>query len=303
MVFYLLESIYRVFDRLSDNRKVFKVETIGDCCKFQQHVRTARFLPQSHSLSNLDVAVCGLPEPNQRHAVVMTKFASSCRQKFNTLVSEMVTQLGPDTRDLMLRIGLHSGPVTAGVLRGRKSRFQLFGDTVNTASRMESTGVPTKIHISQETANLLRASGKGHWVCPRETLIEAKGKGMIQTYWAEPSSSGSHAEGTSASNSDGGDTDRAALINWTADIFVSLTKRVKSHHACYQIYDQAVGGRGRSPNATVIDEFKEVIEMPQFTTDVSSHESTSIDLSEPIKKEVYEFVAAISMVYRGRYQN
>jgi class 3 adenylate cyclase len=207
MVFYLLERIYRVFDRLSDAHKVFKIETIGDCCKFQQHVRTARFLPQSNSPTNLDVAVCGLPEPNQRHAVVMTKFASVCRQKFNTLVSEMETQLGPDTRDLMLRIGLHSGPVTAGVLRGRKSRFQLFGDTVNTASRMESNGLPSKIHISQETANLLGEFGKGHWVSPRDTLVEAKGKGTIQTYWAEPTLSGPHVEEASVSNSDGGDAD------------------------------------------------------------------------------------------------
>jgi hypothetical protein len=54
----------------------------------------------------------------------MVKFAHSCLKKFNALVSELATQLGPDTRDLKLRVGLHSGPVTAGVLRGRKSRFQ-----------------------------------------------------------------------------------------------------------------------------------------------------------------------------------
>jgi hypothetical protein len=82
-----------------------------------------------------------------------------------------------------MRYGLHSGPVTAGVLRGEKSRFQLFGDTVNFASRMESTGQRNKIQCSQATADLLIAGGKKHWVQPRDDLVNAKGKGVLQTYF------------------------------------------------------------------------------------------------------------------------
>ena len=75
--------------------------------------------------------------------------------------------------------------VTAGVLRGLKSRFECFGDTINTASRMESTGARDKIQISKETAELLIEDGLESWVEPREDLVHAKGKGCLQTYWLE----------------------------------------------------------------------------------------------------------------------
>ncbi|CAB9525687.1 natriuretic peptide receptor 2 [Seminavis robusta] len=87
-----------------------------------------------------------------------------------------------------MRVGLHSGPVTAGVLRGQKSRFQLFGDTVNTASRMESNGLPHRIHVSQETADALRAKGKGMWLTTRPDKVQAKGKGLLQTYFVDTTS-------------------------------------------------------------------------------------------------------------------
>jgi class 3 adenylate cyclase len=167
-VFTLLESVYSAFDAIAARRGVFKVETIGDAY----------------------VAVVGLPEPRDDHAVVMVKFARDCRLQMAELVRDLEKSLGPGTGDLKLRFGLHSGAVTAGVLRGQKSRFQLFGDTVNTASRMESTGIPNRIQASTVTAELLIAAGKGSWVKPREDLVEAKGKGKLQTYWIEPKSMG-----------------------------------------------------------------------------------------------------------------
>ena len=106
----------------------------------------------------------------------MAKFARDCREAMSDVCCSLEKTLGPDTGDLQLRFGLHSGPVTAGVLRGAKGRFQLFGDTVNTASRMESCGMKCKIHVSQTTADYLVAAKKSHWIRKRDDLVEVKGK-------------------------------------------------------------------------------------------------------------------------------
>jgi adenylate cyclase len=71
--------------------------------------------------------VAGLPDPRPDHAVAMVRFARDCHLKMGSMSSELEVALGPDTADLAFRIGIHSGPVTGGVLRGQNSRFQLFG--------------------------------------------------------------------------------------------------------------------------------------------------------------------------------
>jgi class 3 adenylate cyclase len=73
------------------------------------------------------MAVTGLPNPDELHAVHMSRFAYQCLIGMKGLTRELEAMLGPGTSDLALRVGLHSGAVTAGVLRGEKSRFQLFG--------------------------------------------------------------------------------------------------------------------------------------------------------------------------------
>ena len=163
-VFILLETLYRAFDAAAHRLGVFKVETIGDCY----------------------VAVAGLPDPNEHHAVIMTYFAYECIRKMKELTRKLEATLGPGTSDLCMRVGLHSGPVTAGVLRGEKSRFQLFGDSVNTAARMESTGETNLIHASKETADLLMAAGKFSWVTARDDVVVVKGKGEMNTFWLKP---------------------------------------------------------------------------------------------------------------------
>jgi hypothetical protein len=114
---------------------------------------------------------------------VLSYVVFCCRQKLHELTRQLEVVLGPDTGDLDMRVGLNSGPVTAGVLRGERSRFQLFGDAVNTAARMESTGKAGRIQLSQETADRIIAYGKPNWLEKRSDLVIAKGKGEINTYW------------------------------------------------------------------------------------------------------------------------
>jgi class 3 adenylate cyclase len=157
----LLETIYGQFDKIAKKRSVFKVETIGDCY----------------------VAVTGVPERRFDHAINMTKFARDMLVILQEELKNLEPILGSDTLNLAMRVGLHSGPVTAGVLRGERARFQLFGDSVNTASRMESSSSRNAIHVSEATATLLQSAGKQSWLIKREEKIVAKGKGEVQTYW------------------------------------------------------------------------------------------------------------------------
>ena len=125
-----------------------------------------------------------MPDPQEDHAILLAEFSEECRRKMREAMVSLDNQPGmKGSANLSMRFGIHSGPITAGVLRGQKSRFELFGDTINVASRMESTGHPNKIQVSEETARLLREEGCEDWLVPRKGLVRAKGKGELKTYW------------------------------------------------------------------------------------------------------------------------
>lgn len=148
------------------------------------------------------VAASGIPHARADHAVSMVRFAHDILQRMQVLTKELEMRLGPDTADLSLRVGIHSGAVTAGILRGEKARFQLFGDAMNTCSRLESSSKPGRIHISQATADLLVKGGKGHWIQKRAETVAAKGKGVMVTYWViSGADGGKDGESTTTSSS------------------------------------------------------------------------------------------------------
>lgn len=314
-VFQLLETLYNAFDEIAGRRRVFKVETIGDCY----------------------VAVAGLPEPRKDHAVVMARFASDCIQRMNDLSKLLEVSLGPDTGDLALRVGLHSGPVTAGVLRGEKARFQLFGDTVNTAARMESNGIRNKIHISSETAEDLKEAGKSHWLIPREEKIVAKGKGEMSTYWLEikMQSGNSQTSKSSTEGDEGLDQMNASakcltikenlsrengphikqklspkahrLVKWNVEIIMRLLKQVVSRRNEKQRSkkfsnpsQEFLVETSRGEGQTVIDEVREIIELPEFDQKLARNQQdpSMIQLDPQVETQLFDYIALIASMYR-----
>ena len=131
------------------------------------------------------VAATGIPDPQPDHAIIMAKFALACQKCMQALTKSLTNTLGEEVLELAFRVGMHSGPITGGVLRGQKARFQLFGTTINTASRMESNGVPNQIHVSQATADEFYKFGHGEWLTPRQDKVVAKGLGEMKTYFVK----------------------------------------------------------------------------------------------------------------------
>ena len=146
----ILDRLFSHFDVLVDRHGLEKIKTIGDCY----------------------MAAAGVPNPCQDHARRAALLALEMRDVFAT--SAMAGQPG-----LELRIGINSGPVVAGVIGTKRFLYDLWGDAVNTASRMESHGTPGEIQITRATYELLN----DEFVCgPRGTIL-VKGKGPMETWY------------------------------------------------------------------------------------------------------------------------
>jgi class 3 adenylate cyclase len=145
----LLDDLFTQFDELARSHHVEKIKTIGDCY----------------------MAVCGVPEQCADHAVALADMAL----EMVGLVKQFNHSRGTA---LQLRIGLNTGPVVAGVIGRTKFIYDLWGDTVNTASRMESTGLPGRVQITQQMCQALASQ----FELESRGVVEVKGKGRLNTW-------------------------------------------------------------------------------------------------------------------------
>lgn len=146
----LLDAMFSEFDRLCEERGIEKIKTVGDAY----------------------MAVAGLPVPNADHAAALAELALDMQRASTRLSADWPSPIA-------LRIGIASGPVVAGVIGQRKFAYDLWGDTVNTASRMESHGRPHRVQVAESTYLLL----EDRYAFSDPQHLEVKGKGAMTTYY------------------------------------------------------------------------------------------------------------------------
>ncbi|CAB9514931.1 Receptor-type guanylate cyclase gcy [Seminavis robusta] len=295
-VFKFLEECYECVDSIADKYKIFKVETVGESW----------------------VGASGIPEPRIDHALCAAKFALGCMKKIPRLMKRQEIKFGPDTGDLSLRIGMHSGTVTGGFMKGKGQRFQIFGDASNYAKLMLSTGLGDHIQLSEATANELTKIGKKRWITERDRKLVTEEKGEIQTFFLTRGSLDGDYSTRECGSSFGGSDDEDELldvsalsdskqrwIQWNVETFKEMLKDIVARRGLpgglpgfsgMEAPDFDLRKKGDMP----LDEVVEIIELPDFDKKAARRQRETIEmveLSPLVVDQLKEFITGIAEMY------
>jgi len=202
-----------------------------------------------------------------------------------------------------------------------KCSFQLFGDVMNVAARMESAGLPNRIHVSEETASLLIGSGKESWVTKRSQKIHLKGKGEVQSYWLRAvanaagsvvSKNNSTIMGDMSENSTGWfdictestpEARLGRLVGWNSDQLVELLKHVVARRestssALKKAAPVSVCKIGNE-DASLLEKVKEIVELPAYVANAvkKQQDPESVFIPQQVVDEIRDYVAAVCDMY------
>ena len=196
-VMSMLHELFAVFDALADRYGSYKVETIGDAyvAAVGDGIGTA---------GNGSAAAC---------AAVAVQFGAACAAAAGSVLTPGPPGTPRTGEPVSIRVGIHSGAAMSGVVGAKMPRYAFFGDTMNTASRMESTGLPGRVQVSVATRELADAAGtKTPFTWRRRGEVDIKGKGRMATYLLRSGPGGVCAGAEGEGEGDGGDVVRTDSV-------------------------------------------------------------------------------------------
>ncbi|GMH65782.1 hypothetical protein TL16_g04279 [Triparma laevis f. inornata] len=224
---FLLNVLYSEFDKITEEQGVYKIETVGE----------------------VFMGCAGCPSRVMDHAdkaagcaLAMMKAMPGIRRSLHNKMDNNAGKL-KCIQDLQIKIGLNSGKIVAGVLNTPATiRFKLFGDTVNTASRMQSLSLPGKIQVSSKTYQKLMG-GATPWIFSDKRLVKAKGKGELATWFLEKKDDRKRGRDRSASH-DGNDQSDENGVKMSN---MSIAGKIRA-----KLAPEAAGSTNLDPNRTTM---------------------------------------------------
>jgi len=300
---YLIETVQQSLAVIAKRHGILQIEIIG-----------GNFL-----------AIVGSDDSDVDHAALLVYFACECRKRISELFKSI------SAKELSIRFGVHSGNMKPDMtcIDEGSNRFQLFGDTIDTAYEMFENGKANRIQVSVDTAELLNLAGKSHWVSPRSDLVTVKGIGDMSTFWVKPKAclstvkkkktpidEGNDRDSTGISISDGTDWEESCslsdisemefqrmvdqnttiLLRYLRPIYAKrlASKQKRLTNIVFSCDDDIeIGG-------SIIEEAQEMIQVASFDLRVSMNpvDPSLIEISHEIQSQLRVYVASIGAAYR-----